>query len=296
MPWGAQSWLKITPETTYGVRNGAGAATWCRLHADDAFTMRPAPLAQIIRSADGGNRRRQRVAARTAYAGQLTTLMYPTQAAVLLGAAFTLTSNDLGSYTLDFFDSVRVQGYLGAKVKSLKIVSQADQDYLIVQIGWVAQRLDASLTTLAQPLDNVFPSEVPYEHVETDGLVTVGGSAIGLYRGITVDVTNVLTGTWDEKRYITSCYYGGRDVDVQVDLQYVSTAFRAALEAQTALTVSLGWARTSPTKSVTLDLKTKDYVAVVADRIPLSGPAYQTVSIESFYDQGAGTDCALTVV
>lgn len=258
--------------------------------------MRPAPLRQVIRSADGGNRRRQVVSARTAYAGQLTTLMYPTQAAALLGAALTLTSNDLGSYTLDFFDSVRVQGYLGAKVASLKIVSQADQDYTVVQIGWVAQRLDPALTVLAQPLDTVFPSEVPYEHVETDGLISVGGSAISLYRGVTVDVKNVLSGTWDEKPYITRCYYSGRDVDVSLDVQYVSTAFRAALEAQTALTVSLGWARTSPTKSVTLDLKTKDYVASVADRIPLSGPAYQTIGVESFYDQGAGTDCALTVV
>ena len=296
MPWGSQSWLALTPETTYGVRDEAGTATWLRLHRDDAFTMRPAKLRQIIRSADGGNRRVQVVSARTAYVGQLTTLFYPSQAAALIGLATTLASNDLGSVTLDFFDSVRVQGYLGAKVNNLTITSSADQDYCTLAIGFTAQRLDTALTTLAQPAATVFPTDLPYEHVETAGHVSVAGSAVTLYRGLTLSIANVLTPTWDEQPYITSLYYAGRDVDFTLDAQYVSTTWRAAFEAQTALAASVAWVRSSPAKSVTFALKTKNYTGSVQDRIPLNGPAYQSIKVETFFDPAAATDCAATIV
>lgn len=299
MAWGAQTWLKITKEASYAVRPvSAPESVWVRLHADDAFTMRPSPMRQIIRSADAGNRRRQVVSARTEYAGKLSTILYPSQAAFLLGAACNLVSNDLASYSLDFFDSVRVQGYLGAKVKGLSLSSKADQDYLTLSIDWIAQKLDDSLAALPQPDDASFPDERPYEHYESAGNLTLGGTALTKFRGVDLAVNNVLVPTWDEQRFISGLYYCGRDVDASLDLQYVSTSFRAALEAQTPLALVLKWLRPgTPAKSVTVDLKSRDYVASVADRLPLAGVGYQTVAVQTFYDPSSGvaTDASLAV-
>src|SRR5271166_6035948 len=145
MPWGAQQWLRITQENTYGVRNASPSGSqvmWARLYQANPFSMRPVPARQIIRSADAGNRRRQVVAGRKVYAGVLNTLLYPTQASYLMTALTTLTSNALASYTIDYFDSTRVQGYLGCMAQTGSITSNAQTDYVPLSITWIGQQLD----------------------------------------------------------------------------------------------------------------------------------------------------------
>src|SRR5208283_3390658 len=123
MPWGAQQWLRLTRETSYGVRNATPSGSdviWVRLYQANPFGMRPVPARQIIRSADASNRRRQVVAGRKVYTGTLNTLLYPTQASYLFTAASSIGAtytNNLNSYTLDYYDSTRVQGYLGCSVQ-----------------------------------------------------------------------------------------------------------------------------------------------------------------------------------
>lgn len=80
MPWGAQTWLEIMPELGYGIYNGAGTPWYPTLFGGNAFTMRKVPQRQIIRTADGGNRRKFVVAHRYVYAGTLNTLLHPDQA------------------------------------------------------------------------------------------------------------------------------------------------------------------------------------------------------------------------
>lgn len=299
MGWGAQQWLRLTKEATYGVRNpspGGSDVIWLRLYQDNPFSMRPVVQRQVIRSADAGNRRRQVVAARKVYSGAVNTLFYPGQASYLMGAIATLTGNDLSSYTLDYYDSTRVQGYLGCKAATATISSSATQDYVPISISWIGQQLDTSLTVLAQPSDGNFPTEVPYEHVESAGQMIVGGATLTLYSQCSVTITNQLAATWDEQPYITRLYYAGRDVDFSFTAQYISAAFRTAFEAQTALTCSLKWARTSPSNSVTINALTKSYIGSITDSIPLGGAAYQTIAFQDFYDTGSGTDISVTVV
>jgi hypothetical protein len=294
MPWGSQQWLRCTKESTYGTFN-AGASgsdiTWFRLVGANAFTARSVPQRQVIRSADGGNRRRQVVASRKVVAGALSTLWYPTQSAYVLGAALTLTSNDLASYTVDYFDSVQVHRFLGGKVQSLTVSSAAQQDYVPLNLGWVFQ--SRTTTTLAQPADTVFPSDLPYTHFESKGLLSVGG-VVAKYSALEVKVSNQLAPTWDEDQWISACYYCGRDVDVKIRLQYLAATMRSNFESQAALTVSAAWQRAAGLLS-TIDVKTKNYIADVSDELPLDNAGYQTVDIQAFYDQAASTDVAFTV-
>src|SRR5271157_5923371 len=80
MPWGAATWLGITPELGYGIHNAAATGLFYpTLYGGNAFTMRRVPQRQIIRTADGGNRRKFVVANRKVFAGSLNTLMHPDQ-------------------------------------------------------------------------------------------------------------------------------------------------------------------------------------------------------------------------
>lgn len=299
MGWGGQTWCRAVKEVSYGVRNPSPAPEdilWFRLIGDNSFTMRAAPQRQIIRSADAGNRRRQVVAARKAFTGTMSTACYPSQASFLFGLATLLTGNDLASVTLDYFDSTRIQSYLGAKLQTIALTSSATQDYLTMQLGWIASRNDATFTVFPQPADSVFPREVPYEHVESAGNVTVGGATLTKYSACNFTLTNVLGPTWDEQPYITNLYYCGRDAGFSMVPQYLSATFRTEFEAQSPLVCSLNWTRSSPASSLTINLQSTDYIGSIADNIPLGGPAYQTIGVESFFDPSTTTDMTINVV
>jgi hypothetical protein len=294
MGWGAQSWLRVTKESSYGVYDpGAAPANiaWVRLVGNNAFTVRAVPQRQIIRSADGGNLRIQSVANRKVVTGNLNTVFYPSQAHFFLDAAMTLTARDLFSYTLDFYDTVQVHSILGAKVATMTIAGTATGDYLPLTMSWLCQ--SRATTTLAQPAQTLFPNENPYQHVESKGHLSIGGTT-SKYSALSIAIKNTLDGTWDEDQWITNCYYCGRDIDMSVRLQYLSTAMRDDLEAQTPLTVTAAWSRAAGL-SASFDLKTHNYVADVGDDLPINAAAYQTIGLQTFLDPAAGTDASFSV-
>lgn len=295
MGWGAAQWARITKESSYGVYDAAAAAgdiAYMRLPNGNACTIRSVPQRMTIRSADGRNLRRQVVANRKVVSGNINTLFYPSQAALMFGAALTLTSNELASYTIDYFDSVQVHRFLGCKCASLTAAGTATGDYLPLSTSWVGQ--SKTTATFTEPAVTVFPTEIPYGHIESKGHLSIGG-VVTKYSAAGISVKNTLDSTWDEDQYITSLLYCGRDVDLTARIQYLSSALRADLDAQTALTVSMGWAR-SAGLTTTVDMKTTNYVADCGDDIPLNAAAYQAITIQSFFSNASGADVALTVV
>jgi hypothetical protein len=294
MGWGSQQWLLATRESTYGVFDGSALPAniaWVRLVGNNPFTVRATPQRQIIRSADGGNRRVQVVANRKVVTGNLNTLFYPSQAAFFIGAAMTLTANDLFSYTLDYWDSVQVHRMLGSKVQTMTFAGTATGDYLPLTMSWLCQ--SKSTVTLPAPAETVFPSENPYQHFESKGHVSIGGTT-SKYSAFSIAVKNTLDGTWDEDQWITACYYCGRDIDLSIRLQYLATTMRDDLMAQTPIAVTAAWSRASGL-TASFDMKTKNYVADVADEIPLNAATYETVGIQTFFDTSALTDASFTV-
>jgi hypothetical protein len=80
--------MMILPELGYGVPNVLTSTPWTvattgaiypTLVGGNAFTMRKVPIREIIRSADGGNRRKFVVGSRRVYQGTLNTLLHPDQ-------------------------------------------------------------------------------------------------------------------------------------------------------------------------------------------------------------------------
>jgi len=98
MPWGAQTWMAIVPEPSYGVYAGSLAgAFYPRMIGGNAFNMRKVPIRQIIRSADGGNRRAFVVGSRRAYQGTLTTPFNPYEATNLWAKALMSNGTSLAT-------------------------------------------------------------------------------------------------------------------------------------------------------------------------------------------------------
>ena len=165
MGWGAQQWMQITAETTYGTFATGGAKLYPTLDKPNAFSMRVVPQRQIIRTADGGNRRKFVVASRSVCTGVLNTLMHPDQAAYW-ATALTPASNALPSYTLDYWDSVRANRYLGAIISDFTITASATADFVPVSITWTAQKRDATFTTFSAPAESSYSTLPPFAFIE----------------------------------------------------------------------------------------------------------------------------------
>lgn len=295
MAWAGQTWIKVFAETSYGVFASGGATWYPRLFGGNAFTPRVVPARTVLRSADAGNRRIQVVANRNVIVGTLKTLLYPTQAAYIMTAASTLTSNALGSYSFEYWDSIRAWRLLGGMCSGMRLSSSAQADAVSLETDWIFQSLDATFTTFAQPAQSVYPTENPYQHVNSAGIITLGGSAVTKYKQIDINLKNTLVGTWDELSNISACYYCGRDLDFTLTPQYVATTFRTDYEDQTPLTWVIEWANAVP-HSVTITGEASGYIDTISDDLPLDGPGYQALANQIFFDKTASADFSIAVV
>jgi hypothetical protein len=295
MSWAGQTWIQFLEETTYGVFNATGAAFYPRLYQGNSFTPRRTVMRQIIRSADAGNRRIQVVANRQQFTGTLKTLFYPTQASYVWNAATQLTANVLPSYSALYWDSVQAWKLLGGRVSALRLSSNANQDYVTLEMDWIFQARDDTYTTFPQPAESVYPTENPYCHVDTKTHITLAATAVTKYKQIDIALTNVLQPTWDEGQTISDALYCGRDFNFSLIPQYTAATYRQDYEQQTPLAWVIAWSIPTP-HSVTINGEASGYIDSVADDLPLDGPGYQTLASQLFFDKTATTDFTVTVV
>jgi hypothetical protein len=280
-------------ESSYGVFASGGATLFPRLFNSNSWSMRQVPLRQVIRTADAGNRPIQVVAGRRAFQGTLNTLLYPSQAAYL-ATMITPVSNILPSYSIEWWDSVQAWRFLGFRAQSLTLTGSATQDYWTCSLTGTAQDRDGTFTTFAQPAQSVYPTEVPYQYIETAGNCTIATTAFTKYKTLTMKFDNVLVPTWDEQPTITDLIYAGRDFTFTFGPQYLATTYRGDYSAQTALAFVLDLVRASPSHGFSVNCQSSTYFSNVADDLPLDGPGYQNITGQVFFDKTGGTDFAIT--
>lgn len=293
MPWAGRTWAELYKETVYGTFSGAGAKLFPVLYAGNSMTVRQVPQRQVIRSADAGNRARQVVANRMVYAGTLNTLLYPSQAAYW-ATALTLASNDLPSYSMQYWDSVRAWQLTGGKIQKWALTSNAQQDYTSLSIDWIFQTNDDTFTTFTEPAQSNYPTENPYCHVETSTNMLLATVPVTKYKSWSVTMSNVLAPTYDENPNITSLYYCGRDFTFNFNPQFIAKAYRDAFEIQTPQTFVLQWKRA--TQNITFSCNASSYYTNCTDDLPLDGPGYQSLDGHAFFDLAATSDVAITAV
>lgn len=292
---GYQAYAILTPETTYGAYNALGTPVYTRLVGDTACMMQVDPMRKVLRDAGGGNRRTQNISSRSGVSGKLHTAAYPTQAQALLDWALNISGGDLPSYTVDLWDTVEAQRFLGVKVKQLSGACAMDSDEGIVYLDFdlVGQKLDTT-PTLTAPAYSSYPSENPFVHTESATGVTLGSTRAS-YRSLGFKVMNDLDVDFEELPYASTIAYCGRTIDLAFDFKYLATTDRAAYENQTAQAAKFVFTKASPSKVLTLDFKGQGRISKRNRALPLGGLARQQVDFEGFYDGTAGTDLVYSV-
>jgi hypothetical protein len=291
--WGSTVYARFTLESTYGTYNAAGTLFWARLAGDTAFSMMPTPGRKEINSADGGNRPVQNVSSRVMIGGKLRTPVYPTQCAAILGWGTSLTSNALPSYTVDWFDSFETRRYLGVGVNKLKLscASTSDEGMAYFDLDLTAQAV--STVTLAAPAFSVFPTELPYKHIESSTGFVLHNTRTQ-YNAFSMEVANILKGTFDELPTISNLVYCGRTIDIKSSFQYIDVNDRTDFEAQTAEAASILFTKASPAHTLSLDWKATGRITSRDQSLPLGDITRQGVGLRAFYDATATTDFSFT--
>jgi hypothetical protein len=292
---GSSQYLRFTKETTYGVydatQHGTANELWMRLEGDNVFTPRRVQAVKYIRGADGFNRKVIGYNPRYTIAGDYSGSLYPTQAAVLLGWALTLSSNDLGSFTIDYFDGIRPISYLGAKIGKLGVNADNSSDAAKLKLGLIAQQQAAPNVNFVAPAATAFPSENPYLFQELAGNLTINAARTN-FKEIALTVDNKLAPTFNELAYISLCPFAGRDVSLEATVQYVATTDRTTFETTppTNFAATLEFIKASPAHTLTINLESTNQLVSVSDMIPLGGVIYQKLMIDTLWDRTAAND------
>lgn len=296
--WGGLAYTRLTLESTYATYAVANHNTanemFIRRVQSNPQTIKPRPAFQFIRAADGLNRNVQVVGGFIGYAGTLTTLFYPSQAAKVLAWALNLTANDLSSFTLDDYDSIRSGlAYLGCKVGQVRISHAAEQQAAVLALDLIAMTKGASHANFVAPAGTAFPAEVPYTHFNSAGLVTIG-AVRARYKSLDLTIQNVLIAPRDELTTISCLFFGGRNITLKLAIEYMSAADRATLETTPApgQAVSVGW--NNGVNTCTLDFKASNIITDLDDDLPLDNAAYQTLTVTSIFDRTYGGDVQLS--
>lgn len=296
----ARQYLRITPETTWGTFNGAGTGVIVQLDRANAFTMRPTPIVWTIRSAAGNNLRQQQGSAKTSVKGALSMLCYGSQMATLVPWICATPSGVLGSATIDHAvvmddaaNTTVYRRYLGVMVDQAQFTASEQNPLLNVQLTLTAkQPATITATDFPEPAGPDYPSDTPYLFEQASGGLTLGTSRAE-FDSFTVHIQNKLDAHYMASQYLTRLKYCGRDVDWTARFPYATTVDRADLEAQTPVSGSI--VLTNGAHTLTMDLKSKNYIAKATDDLQLDKLHMQAIDIQAFLDPTAATPTDFTL-
>jgi hypothetical protein len=296
--WGATQWTRHTYEVTYGVYDTlAGNFTWQQLINGASFKPKGSPNPYIIRSADGGNLRTKTNSRRTSYGFNISTPLYPTQAAFFINAACTLITvsgrKQVQSFTADYFDGVEVQRCLGCRIRNATLTADNTRDYWMFEADGDFQKYDTP-PTLTEPAASVFPAETPYEFQDSAGLVTLSSVVVG-YKSLSIMIKNMLKPNFNESPTIQALDYTGRDVDWRIVKENTLAIGRTRFENRTAVAGSVGFAQASPAHSVTLNTQGKVYYNGRDVTRDFEDNQYETLDLIALKDPATGTDLVATI-
>ena len=307
----ARQALRFTQEVVPGTFPGspaAGTQTNLRLVGDDAYPGRVAPNLFYVRDAAGSNRNVAAGAATFKCDGSLSTLLYYSQAKLMLPWACNIISDGGGSFkpaytgTFDHLAQMEDAGptliydrSLGAVCESVTIRGTNGGDGVKVTFAATFKYLGIATITATDfpmPALTAYPAGQPVVFEQIAGNFSLGGARTG-FRSFEIQVKHVIDQIYDESAYPQAIKWCGRDVSWKVDMRHRSVADRAAFNAVTAQTASI--ALTDGTTTITFDFKTNNIISAVTDSQPLAKAHYQSLDGMVLVDAAAGTDLAVTV-
>jgi hypothetical protein len=297
--------LRITQETTFGTYNSSpttGQVAIVQLDQANAFTMRPKPMRWSIRTASSNNRRVQTGSSKMGYQGGLQTLIYPSQAGLLLPWFCNLdaTTGQAYSCTIDHAITMEDSGatvvykrYLGCKVGRGVISGNADDQLMRLRLDLIGQtQATITNTDFPTPALTDYPTDAPYVFEHLAGGLTLNGS-LPEPKSFELTVENILDATFNSSAYVTRIKNCGRNVDFVTAAVYQRATDRTKFEGVTAITAEAVF--TNGAHSLTFNMETQNFYDDINDDLPFDKVKYQELHMQAYLDGTAGNDFSLTI-
>lgn len=297
----AREFLRWTPELTWGTFDTTSTtAQVIQLDQNNAFTMRPAPVAWQIRSASGFNRRVQTGSAKTGVQGGLNILCYGSQMTALMPAIVASPTNVLGSATIDHClvmedgSSTKVyRRYLGCMVSQAAFAAAESNQLMRLNMQLIAkQPATITATDFPEPAVSAYPWDAPYVFEMASGALTIGSSRVE-FEEFNITIKNTLDARFMASNYLTRLKYCGRDVDWTTRFPYVTAVDRSNYEAVTAIAASITF--TNSTHSMAFNFNSNNFEMKVNDDLSLDKVFLESIEGSCYFDRTAGTPNDLTV-
>lgn len=317
--------LWIVKESAYGTPKASPTAgvdsMYIRLTDSNSFSMVATPVFQSIMYGGGLAVEADTVIDHVDVKGGLSTLLYPSQATMLLNwlmtpinagqtSPWTTTEppGDLASCTVYHgmtyrSGTIKRLGYPGVKCMGGTISASRSSPLVKLQLDLIAQKekgnpIDAS----SDPSSGTFPAPAaadfpigPYTFGMTSGNF-VFSSAVSQYMDLTIKPSNTMDPQIFESHWLSTCGFKGRSGTIDATFLFKSSPdFRAALMGLTAETVSIQFndAVTGHVASL-IDFKTNAYVSGQSYDLGLGKEFMQKVTIKSRLDSGSAIDMVFT--
>lgn len=316
----APEFLWVIKESAYGTKKPSATAgvdsVYIRLADANAFSMVADPV--FVETAFGGGWDEPADVQADHYdvKGALSTLLYPTQANLLLDWLMTPVNTgqtlpwvttepagDLASCTIYHGirrrdGTIKRHKYTGVKCAGGEIACSRSAPRATLKLDLIGQKevgnaVDASAdpdaTEFPEPADSAYATG-PYLFSHTSALFKVG-SALTQYAGVSLKVTNKLDPQFFENHWLSTCGNKGRSATLDADvLLKASPDLRTAMLALTNQDVELSF-NDGVTGHVTtkIDFNTKNYVAKLPYDLPLGKEFMQKLSIKNRYDTSVGS-------
>jgi hypothetical protein len=288
---------------------------YIRLADGNAFKMRAKPVIQKVMYGGGYAVAAEAISDHYALEGTLDTLLYPTQANLLLSWAtsrinsaqtspWTTTEipGDLASCTI--YHAIRqstgaynLKQYSGVKVSSVKIDVSRDATIAKLSLGLMGSQQTGFGTQTGDPTSTPFPAPAetnyptgPYTFAMTSGYLSIGGTTRSGYQNISIDIKNALDGEWFEAAYRQIIQFLGRESSLQTKLFYKPSPDDAsAFEALTAQALEVTFENGVTGQNLTINFNGQNTISDLPWDLPLDKVYTVDMTLDNRFDPAAGT-------
>lgn len=277
-----------------------------------SFNALDVPVQWRIRDAAGSNRVIQTGNEQATADGSLSTILYPTQAPMLVkwGATiasdppeppFTITFDHMRMME-DSANTVEIRRYLGCKCKDFTLNANNSGDGVVCRTDYTFAHMGESVissTDRPTPALSTYPSIKPYVFQDLSGglILRTSGSAVRThFASVSIKVANIIYKFYDENRYPDRLSWRGRDVSADIKFRLEDLDDRDAMIAATANTMEILFDAGVTPNRYTLNFDFHDEVRIMSDQEdrPLDGGFYHTVGALGMIDLTDGTDLTVT--
>jgi hypothetical protein len=289
---------------------------YIRLADGNAFKMRAKPVIQKVMYGGGLAVASEAISDRYEVVGTLDTLLYPTQAQLLLDWATTRINSaqtspwttteipgDLASCTI--YHAIRqstgaynLKQFSGVKVTSAKIDVSSDATIAKLSLGLMGSKQLGFGTETGDPTNTPFPAPAetsyptgPYTFAMTSGYLSIGGTVRSGYANLGINVTNKIDGQFFETPYRQILQFLGRDCQLQTKLLYKPTPDDGiSFENLAAQALAVTFANGVTGQNLTLNFNGQNTIIDLPYDLPLDKVYMLDMTLDNRFDPSAPGD------